>query len=125
MLATLVTASLGSSVLADGMYVVRDYRPFCRSRITEICKVPAGPMLGMPTPQGAGVPAGQAITLQCRDWEGGRVFTDQAGRRWQLASPVPLRQAPQQLTGTLFRGPDGQSLFMTSDRLVFVELPRQ
>jgi hypothetical protein len=129
MLSAVVVLAAGNAATAGDAYAysIRDYRPFCRARVTEICKVPAPVNLGMPKvlDQGTDVRARQQTTLQCRDWQGGRVFTDQTGRRWELGSPVPLRQPPQQLTGNIFTGMDGRSLFMTTDQLIFVELPKQ
>lgn len=113
---------LGQSATAQDLFILRDMRLSCRTRMTEICRVPTPLTMPRMVGDGTGGAPGQQAVLQCNNWQGGRHFTDQNGRRWQLVSPVPMRQNPAELRGMMFRGPDGSSVFMTPDRLVFVEL---
>jgi len=113
---------LVQSAAAQDLFILRDMRLSCRTRMTEICRVPTPLTMPRMVGDGTGAAPGQPAVLQCSNWQGGRHFSDQNGRRWQLVSPVPMRQTPAELRGMIFRGPDGTSIFMTPDKLVFVEI---
>lgn len=121
-LATVALFLLGQMLTAQDLLILRDMRLNCRTRMTEICRVPTPLSMPRMVGDGTGAAPGQQVVLQCSNWQGGRHFTDQNGQRWQLVSPVPMRQNPVELRGMIFRGPDGTAVFMTPDKLVFVEL---
>ena len=121
----LLSLALTASASAQEALILRDSRPLCRMRMTEILRVPA-PGLGATRMLGdcTGAPLGPPVTLDCKNWQGGRNFTDALGRRWQLVSPIPMLRTPEKLSGCLIKGPDGTAMFMTTERLMFVELPK-
>jgi hypothetical protein len=66
----------------------------------------------------------EAVCLTALDWQCGRYFTDELGRRWYLIDGLPWSEKPATVSGTLVRSLTGRVLLITdSGRIYATRLP--
>ena len=52
------------------------------------------------------------VTLCASDWQCGRCFSDERGRRWCLAEGSPVSEKPALMKGWIMQGESGQIFFL-------------
>lgn len=94
-----------------------------KQRITEFEPVPAP---GTRPPGGAGQALGPDgvrppvfTTQSAKDWKCGKAFTDQDGRRWNLALGQPLKAKPDTVSGWLYEDDGGSLLWFLPSGQVY------